>query len=133
MWRIVRPAQETTKSLDEFQGLCCSAELCRRGRLTSRHDRTMTIQQPNSRERYRKLELANGVAEVWLERAGSQVTMHTVHPNGSSTSGWERCDIDGCLGCAVVQQSKCLRHANVSSRDQYLSALDISDQPLSLN
>src|SRR5215207_549901 len=94
----------------------------------------MTIQQPNSRERYRKLELPNGIAEVWLERAGSHVTMHTVLPNGSGggTSNWERCDIDGCLGCAVVQQSKCLRHASVESRNQYLNDLG-GNQALSLN
>jgi hypothetical protein len=93
----------------------------------------MTIQQPNSRERYRTFELPNGLAEVWLERAGSLVSMHTVRPNGSGSANWERCDIDGCLGQAVVQQSKCLRHASVESRDQYLSALGSSNQPLLLN
>lgn len=86
----------------------------------------MTIQQPNARERYRRLELPTGVAEVWLERAGSRVTMHTVHPHGGGSSNWDRCDVDGCLGQAVVQQSKCLRHASVESRDQYLDSLGSS-------
>jgi hypothetical protein len=93
----------------------------------------MTIQQPNSRERYRTFELPNGLAEVWLERAGSLVSMHTDYPSGSGTSNWERCDFNGCFGQAVVQQSKCLRHASVESRDQYLSALSSSNQPLLLN
>jgi hypothetical protein len=92
----------------------------------------MTIQQPNSRERHRKLDLPNGVAEVWLERAGSRVTMHTVHPSGGGSGNWERCDLEGCLGQAIVEQSKCLRHANVESRDQYLNSLG-SNQGLSLN
>src|SRR5215208_1241333 len=93
----------------------------------------MTIQQPNSRERYRKLELPSGVAEVWLERAGSRVTMHTSQPHGGGSSNWERCDIEGCLGQAVIQQSKCLRHASEESRYQYLSALPGTNQGLLLN
>lgn len=92
----------------------------------------MTIQQPNSRERHRKLKLPNGTAEVWLERAGPRVSMHTAHPNGGGSGNWERCESDGCLGQAVIDQSKCLRHADVDSRDRYLSSLVNSNQGLSL-
>lgn len=83
----------------------------------------MTIQQPNSRVRHRKFELPNGTVEVWLERAGPYVTMHTVYPNGGGAGNWERCEIDDCLGQAVIEQSKCLRHADAGSRDQYLNGL----------
>jgi hypothetical protein len=66
-------------------------------------------QQPGSRERHRKLALRNGKAvEVWLELAGSKVTMHTVRPNGSGGASWARCDLPDCLAEAVVARSKCL-------------------------
>jgi hypothetical protein len=70
----------------------------------------MTIEQPNTRARYRKRKSPSGTAEVWLERAGSRVTTHTrtVGPNSGSSSGgnWDKCDVDACLGEAVIQQSK---------------------------
>ena len=86
----------------------------------------MTIEQPGSRERYRKLHLPGGKAEVWLEPAGSKVTMHTIRPNGGGSSSWPRCDIPGCLGEAVVSRSKCLAHTDGNSRMEYLVAADVS-------
>jgi hypothetical protein len=92
----------------------------------------MTIQQPNSRERYRVFELPNGTAEVWLERAGPRVTIHTASPNGGGSGNWERCQIDSCLGQAVAGQSMCLRHADIGTRDQYLNDLGSDNRGLSL-
>jgi hypothetical protein len=64
------------------------------------------------------------------------VTTHTrtVGPNSGSSSGgnWDKCDVDACLGEAVIQQSKCVRHADAANRDQYLSNLFGNIRALSL-
>ncbi len=90
------------------------------------------IEQPNSRQRYRKLQLPNGSAEVWLEPAGTRIEMHTLRPNGSGTGYWDKCEIDGCLGEAVIQRSRCVKHANVADRMQYLTTLTAGISALSL-
>ena len=92
----------------------------------------MAIEQPTSRERYRKLTLPNGTAEFWLEPAGSRVKMHTVRPNGGGQSNWARCDVHGCLGEAVTSESKCLRHAAPDARNNYLRSLRGKNKSLSL-
>ena len=62
----------------------------------------MPVEQPNNRERYRKIDLPKGSAEFWLERAGLRVTFHTTQPNGNGWGQWPRCGSDGCLGEAVI-------------------------------
>jgi hypothetical protein len=92
----------------------------------------MAIEQPASRERYRKLTLPSGSAEFWLEPAGSRVKMHTVRPNGHGETNWARCDAHGCLGEAVTSDSKCLRHATSDARNNHLSSLHGRNKSLSL-
>ncbi len=83
----------------------------------------MTVQLPDSQKRHRKLTLPNGTAEVWLRPCGNRVEMHFVLPNGSGTTLWDCCDVDGCLGAAVTSTGKCLGHADAVSRGEYLSSL----------
>jgi len=89
------------------------------------------MEQSNAQKRYRKLELPNGMAEVWLERDGPRVTMRYVEPNGGGGENWTGCDVDGCLGEAVTPNCKCVCHADAASRTQYLSTLPGSGQQLS--
>lgn len=49
--------------------------------------------------------------------------MHTVRPNGGGSSNWKRCEIDNCLGAAVVQNSHCIRHVDDVRRNDYLNTL----------
>lgn len=83
----------------------------------------MNIQQPDIRKRHRILQLPTGQAEIWLEEAGYQTKMTTTHPSGGGTGFWKRCDVDGCLGEAVVQGTKCLRHADETAVISYLTNL----------
>ena len=88
----------------------------------------MGVQQPNVRQRHRVLNLPAGQAEIWLEEAGSQTAMYTVHPNGAGNSVWKRCDVIGCLGEAVIQETKCLRHAERPLVLSYLASLGVSGE-----
>jgi hypothetical protein len=93
----------------------------------------VTIEQPGSRERYRKLALPSGkAAEVWLEPAGERVTLNTIRPNGSGGTNWARCASPGCLGEAVIASSKCLAHADANLRTEYLAGVHDKGQVLSL-
>lgn len=92
----------------------------------------MTIEQPHARIRHRKLQQPAGATEIWLEKAGPQVTMHTLQPNGSGASHWKCCSVDGCVGEAIVAHGKCLRHADPAARDHYLNTLRSGTRLLSL-
>lgn len=84
----------------------------------------MTLRQPNHRARERMLDLPNGHAEIWLERSGADVTLHTSSSTSVSSESagqrWRRCESEGCLGDAVIGGSKCLRHADAGNKHAYL-------------
>jgi hypothetical protein len=85
------------------------------------------MQQPNSKQRHRILDLPVGKAEVWLERVGPQVRMHSVFEHssggGSGSSNWSCCDFNSCLGETIDGSTTCLRHADPATREQYLNNL----------
>jgi hypothetical protein len=83
----------------------------------------MAVEQPGNKQRHRRLGLPTGTAEIWLERSGGRVAMHTTFPNGSGTAYWDACQSEGCLGEAVDRNARCLLHATPDMREQYLSSL----------
>lgn len=75
----------------------------------------MAVEEPFSKQRYRKITGPNGVAEVWLQDAGEHVELHTVRLNGRGTARWKRCDVAECWGEAIAD-GKCLRHLERAHR-----------------
>ena len=83
----------------------------------------MSLQEFDLKKRNRKFELPSGAAEIWLEDAGHQVNFCTTFPNGSSVSYWKRCEVDGCLGEAVLSTRLCFLHSDPQTVSSLLSII----------
>lgn len=92
----------------------------------------MLVKQHDARKHYRTLELPNGIAEIWLELAGTRVELHHKHPTGSGSSNWTRCHVNGCLGEAIRNQPKCIQHVDETNRTHYLKYIADTKNALSL-
>lgn len=91
----------------------------------------MSIEQPGSRKRYRKLGLPHGMGEVWLEQSGPTVNYQHKHPNGGGTTHWNRCRMPECLGDAVINDEYCLNHVDAKTVDEYFHLLADTNQTVS--
>lgn len=91
----------------------------------------MTLDVLSAKLRHRRLTTPRGPAEVWLERHGTQVSLHTSQPNGGGSSNWKRCSEEHCLGEAI-SAGRCFAHSSPLERTAYVAKQQSSQGWLSL-